>query len=153
MTDRCSRPRHDVTPVVAALTCLCIIAWGVASVRSQPSRSIWDGVYTNEQAARGESLYQNGCAECHGAALEGDELAPPLVGGEFMWAWNSLSLGDLFERLRISMPEANPSAMSRTEKADVLAFILSKNEVPPGEAEIADRAGRLRAISFDAVKP
>ena len=64
-------------------------------VDAQSGRSIWDGVYTAEQADRGAQLYETWCAECHGGELEGGETAPALLGGEFMWAWNGLSVGDI----------------------------------------------------------
>ena len=126
---------------------------GPILVDAQSGRSIWDGVYTAEQADRGAQLYETWCAECHGGELEGGETAPALLGGEFMWAWNGLSVGDLFERLRISMPEGNPSDMSRSEKADVLAFLLFRNDVPSGDEVLVDRTARLRAIAFAAMRP
>lgn len=126
---------------------------GLIRVNAQTGRSIWDGVYTEEQADSGAQLYEMSCAECHGGELEGGETAPALLGGEFMWAWNGLSVGDLFERLRISMPEGNPSDMSRSEKADVLAFLLFRNDVPSGDEVLGDRTARLRAIAFAALRP
>ncbi len=143
--------RHLIVALVAL--CVAVVAGDLGSVVAQSTPSIWDGVYTREQAERGEPLYEVGCASCHGGELEGGETAPGLVGGEFLWAWNGLSVGDLFERLRISMPEGNPSDMSRAQKADVLAFVLSRNDVPAGVEELADRTNRLRTISFDAVPP
>ena len=129
------------------------LAGDLGSVDAQSKRSIWDGVYTQEQAEKGGPLYETGCASCHGGGLEGGETAPALVGGEFMWAWNGLSVGDLFERLRVSMPEGNPSEMSTAQKADVLAFVLSRNDVPVGPEELANQTSRLRTISFDAIPP
>ena len=129
------------------------MAGDLGSVDAQSKRSIWDGVYTQEQAQKGGPLYETGCASCHGGGLEGGETAPALVGGEFMWAWNGLSVGDLFERLRVSMPEGNPSEMSTAQKADVLAFVLSRNDVPVGAEELANQTSRLRTISFDAIPP
>ena len=70
-----------------------------------------------------------------------------------MWAWNGLSVGDLFERLRISMPEGMPSDMSGSEKAGVLAFLLFRNDVPSGDEVLVDRTARLRAIAFAAMRP
>ena len=124
-----------------------------AQVGAQVTRSIWDGVYTSEQAERGGQLYETWCGLCHGGELEGGETAPALAGGEFMWAWNGLSVGDLFERLRVSMPEGNPGDMSRSQKADVLAFLLARNDVPNGAEELRDRTPLLKPISFDALRP
>src|SRR5258708_13609568 len=63
------------------------------------SRSVWDGVYTEEQAKRGEPIYHKECAACHGDLLTGGESAPPLTGGAFLANWNGLTVGDLFDRI------------------------------------------------------
>ena len=84
----------------AAITALA--AWAVCScaavLNGQDTRSVWDGVYTAEQAKRGEGLYTQHCAACHGGTLLGAEEAPALTGFEFGANWNGLTLGDLFER-------------------------------------------------------
>ena len=48
----------------------------VAAVLAQSSRSVWDSVYTDGQAKRGEALFNQNCVSCHGPALEGDGEAP-----------------------------------------------------------------------------
>jgi len=124
-----------------------------AFVWAQTSRSVWDGVYTSEQAKRGETLYANDCASCHGTALNGGESAPPLTGGEFFSNWDGLTLGDLFERIRTTMPADHPGKLTREQDADVLAFILSVNRFPEGKAELDHRTEVLRQIRLEAVKP
>lgn len=119
----------------------------------EAATSVWDGVYTVEQAERGEPLYESGCAECHGPSLGGDDMSPPLVGSDFLWDWNGLSVGDLFERLRLSMPDGKPRSMTNQEKADVLAFMLLKNEFPAGNNELESSTRALSPIAFEAVKP
>ncbi len=120
---------------------------------AQTSRSVWDGVYTPEQAKRGETLYANQCASCHGATLNGGESAPPLTGGEFFSNWDGLTLGDLFERIRTTMPADHPGKLTREQDADVLAFILSVNRFPEGKSELDHRTEVLRQIKLEAVKP
>src|SRR5258706_15784763 len=66
---------------------------------AQGAKSQWDGVFTETQAKRGEGLYSQYCASCHGPELTGGEMAPGLTGGEFRANWNDLSVGDLFERI------------------------------------------------------
>lgn len=138
-------------PVVVGV--LILTALGGATLAAQEPRSVWSGVYTGAQAARGADLYERTCAECHGPELEGGETAPPLAGPDFRWAWNGLSVGDLFERLRISMPEGRPRSMSRTEKADVLAYMFEQNAFPAGDTELRARTESLRTIRIDAVEP
>jgi S-disulfanyl-L-cysteine oxidoreductase SoxD len=126
----------------------------VVSLTAQSSeRSVWDGVYTAEQAKRGEALYANNCASCHGSALGGGESAPPLAGGEFFANWNGLTLGDLFDRIRVSMPADRPGKLNREQNADVLAFMLNVNQFPSGKTELEHQSEALKQIRFEAEKP
>lgn len=124
-----------------------------AFVWAQTSRSVWDGVYTSEQAKRGETLYAKECASCHGAALNGGESAPPLTGGEFFSNWDGLTVGDLFERIRTTMPADHPGKLTREQDADVLAFMLSVNRFPEGKSELDHRTEVLKQIRLEAAKP
>jgi len=125
-----------------------------ATVHAQPpSKSIWDGVYTEAQATRGKALYAEQCASCHGGELTGGEMAPPLAGGEFMAGWDGLTIGDLFERVRISMPQNAPGSLSGQQNADILAFMFSANKFPAGAAEMPKEAGILKQIKFEVKKP
>ena len=136
-----------------------IVALGVALgiLRAQEpaseSRSVWDGVYTDEQAKRGEAVYRKECAACHGASLTGGESAPALTGGAFLSNWNGLTLGDLFERVRKTMPQTTPGKLSKQQNADVLAFTLSANKFPSGKTELSQKAEFLREIRFEVTKP
>ena len=116
---------------------------------AQTTRSVWDGVYTSEQAARGAALYANNCASCHGSALGGGESAPPLTGGEFFSNWNGLTVGDLFERIRISMPADRPGKLTREQDADVVAFMLSVSEFPTGKVDLGRQTEVLKQIRIE----
>lgn len=128
-------------------------AMGGSTVSALQAKSQWDGVYSAEQATRGEALYQQHCAACHGPEMAGGEMAPGLSGGEFTSNWNDLSVGDLFERIRISMPQNNPGSLSRQQNADVLAFILRKGNYPAGSAELPTQTEALNQIKFLSAKP
>ena len=119
-----------------------------AGAGAMQGRTVWDGVFTADQARRGAEAYERSCAECHGPDLGGGDMAPSLAGVEFVYNWHGFSAGDLFERLRVSMPPAQPNSVSRQEKADILAFIFEQNGMPAGETELASRAGPLGAIQF-----
>jgi quinoprotein glucose dehydrogenase len=123
-----------------------------AAVGAQPTKSVWDGVYTDEQATRGKTGYSEQCASCHGAELTGGEMAPGLAGGEFLAGWDGLTVGDLFERIRISMPQNAPGSLSGQQNADILAFVLAVNKFPTGTAELPKDAMILKAIKFEAKK-
>src|SRR2546421_23810 len=116
------------------------------------AHSVWDGVYTEEQARRGETLYHDKCALCHGDKLTGGESAPPLTGGAFVSNWNGLTLDILFERIRVSMPSDNPARVGRQPKADILAYMLTMNSFPSGKAELPPKAELLKDILFEATK-
>lgn len=120
---------------------------------AQTGRSVWDGVYTSEQAQRGSSQYAAQCASCHGSDLTGADSAPPLQGGEFSSNWNGLTLGDLFERIRTSMPANNPGKLGRDQCAEIVAFILSVNQFPAGNSELARQTETLKQIRYEATKP
>jgi mono/diheme cytochrome c family protein len=120
-----------------------------AVIAAQSSRSVWDGVYTSEQAQRGEALYTRQCARCHGAQLTGGEAAPPLAGGEFLSNWNGLTVGDLFERVRVSMPADRPGQLTREQNADILAHILRANQFPPGKLELEQQTEILKQIRIE----
>ena len=128
-------------------------AAGAQASSAQPSKSVWDGVYTEEQAKRGGVVYRQWCASCHGNELEGGEMAPGLVGGGFTSNWNGLTLGDIFDRTRTTMPQDSPGALSREQVADVTAFVLSMNKFPAGTNELANQSEMLKQIKFEATKP
>ena len=117
------------------------------------SRSVWDGVYTEEQAKRGDEVYKKECAACHGAELTGGESAPPLTGGAFQANWNGLTLGDLFDRIRKTMPQSKPGSLTRQQNSDVLAFMLSVNKFPAGKTELYRQSEMLKEIRFETKKP
>ena len=124
-----------------------------ATSSTEPSQSVWDGVYTDEQAKRGGPLYSQRCAQCHAPDLTGGETAPALASAEFKGNWSGLSVDDLFERIKISMPQDNPGSLSRQQTADIVAFVLSKGGFPAGERELAREAEVLKGIRFEAAKP
>ena len=118
----------------------------------EATRSVWDGVYTEEQANRGQGLYKEHCSSCHADTLMGGEMSPPLVGGEFMSNWNGLTLGDLFERIRTTMPQNKAGKLSREVNADITAYILSVNRFPAGKAELPHTVEFLKEIRIDSEK-
>jgi mono/diheme cytochrome c family protein len=132
-------------PIAAAL----LIAFLSAQ---EATRSVWDGVYSDAQADRGRPLYNQHCASCHADTLMGGEMSPPLVGGEFLSNWNGLTLGDLFERIRTTMPQNKAGKLSREVNSDITAYILSVNKFPAGKTELAHSAEFLKDIRIDSEK-
>jgi cytochrome c len=124
-----------------------------ATVSAQQAHSVWDGIYTEEQAKRGQSLYAQRCAACHAPDLTGGEMAPALADSTFRSNWDGVSVGDLFERIRVSMPQDSPGSLSRQQYADIVAFIFSKGEFPAGKTELSTKTEELKLIAFQATKP
>jgi cytochrome c len=126
-----------------------------AAPAADPSmpRSVWDGVYTEEQAKRGELVYTEMCAVCHGAAMTGGEMAGPLNGPIFTSNWNGVTVADLFDRIRTTMPLDRPGVLTRQQNADVLAYMFHANKFPAGKTELANRSEMLKQIMFTATKP
>jgi mono/diheme cytochrome c family protein len=121
--------------------------------QASETRSVWDGVYTEEQAKRGEELYHKECASCHGATLIGGGGAAPLTGGNFLSNWNGLTVGDLFDRIRKTMPQGSVGKLTKQQDSDVLAFLLSFNKFPAGKTELQKQVEFLKEIRFEVTKP
>jgi quinoprotein glucose dehydrogenase len=124
-----------------------------AVLGAQAQKTVWDGVYTEEQAKRGAAVYAEKCAKCHGDTLGGVEAAPALTGPAFYGNWEGESLNALFERIRLSMPPDNPGSLSRAQNVDLVARILSAGGYPAGTMPLDGQAGALAAIRMLTYKP
>jgi mono/diheme cytochrome c family protein len=134
------------------LAALLVILIATLVLRAQ-NKTVWDGVYTDEQATRGEALYAEHCVKCHGGTLQGNgEGASPLTGATFKSTWNGVPMGAMFDRVRLSMPQDKPATMTRQEVADLLAFILRANKFPAGSSELVRQTDMLNAITFQSEK-
>jgi quinoprotein glucose dehydrogenase len=116
-------------------------------------RSVWDGIYTAEQADRGRAAYLEACAACHGDDLRGRSTAPSLVEESFAFQWTETSLEELFVRTRTLMPSDRPNSLSGQTYCDIIAFILQANKFPPGDKELEADVEALRQIFITAKRP
>ena len=133
-----------------------MLAWFTAAafaVFAAQQITVWDGVYTREQADRGGKLYTERCARCHGDALQGIESAPALVGSVFYNNWEGETLDALFERMRTSMPLDRPGSLTRTENADILAYMLSSAEYPAGKMTLDAQGAALTRVRVLMYRP
>lgn len=135
-----------VRVVSAVIIVLTLAGVGVAL---QTTRSVRDGVFTEEQRKRGADLVAQRCATCHGSDLNGGEEAPALYGANFMANWNGLTVGDLAERIRISMPPTNPDINSAQQRADIISLLLNANGYPSGPKELESRTEFLKQIKIE----
>jgi mono/diheme cytochrome c family protein len=133
-------------------TLVAIVGISVATL-AQQSRTVWDGVYSEEQATRGETLYATHCAKCHGDGLAGVESAPALTGTTFYSNWEGEMLEALFNRMRSTMPLDKPGSLSRAQNADILAHMLRAGDYPAGTAPLDGQAGALATVTIRMYKP
>jgi cytochrome c len=136
---------------VTILVVLGFTGW-VGSVRGQSKSpaSVWDGIYTAQQATRGEAGYREACASCHGEKLDGQGQNPPLAGSGFTSNWNGMSVGELLDKIQISMPADRPGKLAAAQNADILAYILRVNKFPSGDRELPARSDALKGVRFEA---
>ncbi len=126
-----------------------------ASSSPAPSRSVWDGVYTEAQKTRGAVLYLRECSGCHGEALRGGEGTRALAGPDFNESWNGQTVADLFDKIRRTMPPPpdQPGKLSLQQNADVVAHILSTNDFPAGAADLPTETEQLKRIRITTPNP
>jgi hypothetical protein len=99
---------------------------------SPTSKTVWDGVYTKDQAAEGRGVYERACAHCH----ETSE-APRLYGENFVRTWFEEPLTVPFQRMRETMPQDAPGTLSPTEYLSVLTYVLERTGYPSGDGTLA----------------
>lgn len=132
-----------------------VLARGIAefhvTARPPSQRSVWDGVYSKEQVARGRVSYQRSCGYCHMDNLGGsggDEPGPTppgLAGRAFLRRWRAVSAAELFTTVLETMPKNRPSLDVQTY-ADILSFILQANGATPGTCELSADLETLQGI-------
>jgi hypothetical protein len=76
------------------------------------------------------------------------DVAPALTGREFLTEWDGLTVRDLFERIRISMPQDSPGSLSGQENSDILAYVFASNKLPAGGTELGNEASALKMIKL-----
>jgi len=112
---------------------------GAQAPRGSATPSVWDGVFTKEQSARGRSQFAQHCAMCHGDDLKGAE-GKPLIGDQFWTDWRETTVDYLLTRVSTSMPFSEDGSLAGTLSGstyeDVVAYILDRNEFPAGTREL-----------------
>jgi mono/diheme cytochrome c family protein len=119
---------------------------------SAQGKTTLDGVYTAAQATRGQKIYADSCATCHGDDLSGGGQAPALAGKDFNVDWNDLAMSDLFDRTNGTMPADKPGTLTPGQTADAIAFLLQKGHFPAGQTELSADSAALKTITFVAPK-
>jgi mono/diheme cytochrome c family protein len=101
---------------------------------SGPGRTVWDGVYTEAQAARGTAVFGQSCSNCHTLAAQGNG---PLSGDKFWEGFTQKTVGDLLSYVTANMPNGNGGSLPGSSYNDVVALILRSNGFPAGSTDLA----------------
>ena len=121
----------------SAVAAACLLLGSPDAHASQEDRTtVWDGVYTAEQAARGKLVYDGNCGACHLPDMSGSDEARPLAGERFMQDWREDTLHTLFVRIRNLMPFDEPATLTEAAYLDSVAYILEFNGFPAGDREL-----------------
>jgi cytochrome c len=145
-----------ILPLIALTAGVVMIFAAFGAIRqasAQGQRTVSDGVYTAEQAQRGEKLFTGfgRCYVCHLRTLEGDkqQMATPLAG-PFLTVWNGRTLDDLAYKIRYTMPVGIRRAGTLTveETSDLIAYILQQNKMPAGSQELGTDSSQLKQITI-----
>ncbi|HET9217247.1 MAG TPA: cytochrome c [Terriglobia bacterium] len=144
MTKRHFYKKYSIAaiPLCGALVAFAFGSFARAAGQSPAtaSGSVWDGVFTADQAARGWREFQEHCSSCHGAELQGSAEAKALKGDRFWADWKESTVDYLFERISKSMPFSEDGSLAGTltqqTYIDIVAHILSVNEFPAGPKEL-----------------
>ena len=139
------------TILIAAFAALAAAVSGLQVVRAQAT-SVAAGVYTEEQAKKGAELYKEQCAACHGEDLAGNDIIPGLNGDTFVTNWTGKSVGELYEKINLTMPALNPGSLTGDQTAEIIAVILSANKYPAGTTALANTMEALNPVKIDAPK-
>jgi len=131
---------------------LFMVAAFYGTVGAQATKSANDGVYSAEQAKRGDVLYKEQCAACHGDNLEGSGPMPALAGKDFLTNWGGKTVGDLFEKTHTTMPATAPGTLTPAQAADITAYMLSVGKYPVGTTELDSKMEALLLIKLDPPK-
>jgi S-disulfanyl-L-cysteine oxidoreductase SoxD len=131
---RCSGSGVPPSASVLRLAGLLSLASSLVTAQtSTPRRTVWNGVYTEAQAARGVTAFGQSCAGCH--ALSADGKAP-LVGEPFWKSFAQKTAGDLLEFVSANMPNGSPGSLSESTYGDIVALMLKSNGFPAGTTEL-----------------
>jgi cytochrome c553 len=145
---------RTTTLVAAAALASTLMGFGfraeaLATPQDAPQgKTVWDGVYSKDQAARGQTKYQTACSNCHQADLSGSDQAPSLAGGDFTDRWDGQSVGDLADRIRTSMPLDDVGSLNVQLSADLTAYLLQANNYPAGADDLKADRSFMKSVLF-----
>ena len=121
------------------------ISYHVMNGQGSPAAAA-PAVFTAEQAHSGETIYQGKCVSCHGAALDGNGPYPTLAGNDFLSKYEGQPALPLYDMIQKLMPATAPGSLSRTDAANLVAYILSFNKFPAGTTPMPSDEDSLKKL-------
>jgi len=132
---------------IASLMGSALLLYGTWMACAQGTRSTADGVFTEEQAKKGEAVYQSRCASCHGADLHStDPEATDLTDAAFKFGWQGKTIAEKFTVIRDTMPPKRSSSIDDQTYLDVVTYILRFNKIPTGNQRLEPDPQILKEI-------
>jgi len=130
------RTRRTWGAVLALVAIAAVAGWSSQQqVQAQGRRTVWDKIYTAEQAAKGKTDFETSCSGCHGITLEGGR-GRPLTGNAFTTKWDFQSVNQLFNEIKTRMPRDQPGSLTPDAYLGIVAYILQFNKFPAGETPL-----------------
>jgi mono/diheme cytochrome c family protein len=142
------RPKA-VAAMMLTLTSIACLVFASRLLVAQDTASggtVWDGVFTEAQASRGEAAYGRSCAACHKEDLLGGGAAPALAGEAFLRRWNESTVDDVVQTMRSSMPQEAPNSLDAQVYVDIITYLLKASGSPPGSGELTADRDRLKLV-------
>jgi mono/diheme cytochrome c family protein len=148
-----SQDRWDRTTVMkhrsAAAAIILLFTGGIAQGQEPAAKSTASGVFSNEQAKRGEAAYNTNCVTCHGAELRStDREVPHLSDKSFKFGWIGKSIAEKYQFVRDTMPPKEEHSLSDQVYLDIVTYILKFNKVPAGDRELKPDLDILKQITI-----
>jgi len=139
------------TQTLSALLALTLAIGAAAQEEAPAKRSVWDGVYSEDQARRGETQYGRNCESCHGTDLAGNQIneVPSLAWEGFLTQWNDRTVKDLFDTVKRAMPKDKPGSLNTRAYIDLIAYLLQANKFPSGSRELSLNTDALAQIVIE----
>jgi mono/diheme cytochrome c family protein len=134
-----SRKSVSIWLAIAVLVFAARPALAQSNGAAEASKTIWDGVYTAAQAARGEAVVAQNCGTCHSS----NEWASAM----FISSWSGRPISALQSQLRTTMPFDSPGRLSAAQYTDIVAYMLKLNNAPVGDVELPTSDDALNSIT------
>jgi mono/diheme cytochrome c family protein len=141
--------RISILFAISAVTVVAVTAVTGPTTAAQ-SKTVWDGVYTQQQAERGALSFASNCARCHEASANDGEEGKNLAGKVFWQSFRESTVDHLLDYVSRNMPNGAGGTLGATTYADLVAYILSRNDLPAGATELSkESAVGVKIIAKD----